>query len=165
MSSPQEAYSRCHKGLTLFSDEPHPRVWFTFHYRNPSRRNPEPLQRSWAHTHNLIGGSQHLPEASQLEVFVGTTNRLGYTMHPRGTSPREHNAPKSNKLLNLQLPRIFVESANRCNKCNGKNTLSGQILLSQIQPKQLMPGRDLRGITKEKHKATPRSRFKDVPLT
>ena len=34
-------------------------------------------------THNLIGGSQHLPKASQLEVFAGTSNRLGYTMHPR----------------------------------------------------------------------------------
>ena len=33
-------------GLTLFSDEPSPKARFTFHYRNPSRRNPEPLQ--WA---------------------------------------------------------------------------------------------------------------------
>ena len=101
MSSPQEAYSRCHKGLTLFSDEPHPRVWFTFHYRNPSRRNPEPLHRSWGTHPQPNWGLLKLPRSVTTRTLRGTTNRLGYTMHPRGTSSWEHNASKSNKLLNV----------------------------------------------------------------
>ena len=84
-------------------------------------------------------------------------------MHPRGTSSWEPYTPKSNKLLKLQLPCITVERTNRCTKCNGKNTLSGQVLLSEIQPNQLMLRRDLRGRTKEKHKETPRSRSKGFP--
>ena len=59
-----------HKGLTLFSDEPHPRVWFTLHYRNPSRRNPEPLQRSWG-THPQL--NRGLP--NQQSVTITTSSK------------------------------------------------------------------------------------------
>ena len=75
-----------------------PRVRFTFHYRNPSRRIRSLYNDLGAHTHNPIGGSQTMPELSQLEVFATPPNRLGYTMHPKDTSSWEHNAPKSNKL-------------------------------------------------------------------
>ena len=117
VSSPQEAYSRCHKGLTLFSDEPHPRVWFTFHYRNPSRRNPEPLQRSWGTHPQLNRGLPNLARSFTTRSLRDTTNRLGYTMHPRGTSSWEHNAPKSNKLLEPSIPRFTEGNSNLCTKC------------------------------------------------
>ena len=90
------------KGLTLFSDEPHPRVRFTFNYRNPSRRNPEPLQQSWGTRPQLNRGLPNFARSFTTRSLRDTTNRLGYTMHPRGTSSWEHNAPKSNKLLKLQ---------------------------------------------------------------
>ena len=45
-------------GLTLFSDEPRTKARSTFDYRNPSRRNPEPLQQAWGTTHKRVGGSQ-----------------------------------------------------------------------------------------------------------
>ena len=109
----------------------------------------KPVQFARAYLHT-IGGSR------------STHNRLGCTMHPRGTSSWEPYAPKSNK-LRTSIPRITVGNSNRCTKCNGKNTLSGQVLLSEIQPKQLMLWRDLRGRTKEKHKATPRSKSKMFP--
>ena len=54
-----------------------------------------------AHTHNSIGGSQNVPKLHNSKSSRHL-NRLGYTMHPRGTSSWEHNAPKSNKLLKLQ---------------------------------------------------------------
>ena len=90
------------QSLTLFSDEPHPRVWFTFHYRNPSRRNPEPLQRCWGTHPQLNRGLPNLTRSFTTRSLRDTTNHLGYTMQPRGTSSWEHNAPKSNKLLELQ---------------------------------------------------------------
>ena len=44
-----------------------------------------------------------------------------------------------------------MENSNRCTKCNGKDTQSAQVLLSQIPPKQLMIGMKMRGRTKEEH--------------
>ena len=61
-----------------------------------------PLHRSWGTYPQLNWGLPNRAEASQLEVFAAPPNRLGYTMHPKGTSSWEHNAPKSNKLLELQ---------------------------------------------------------------
>ena len=72
-------------------------------------------------------------------------------MHPIGTSSREHNAPKSNKLLELQSHESSWRAQPDATNAKGKNTPSGQILLSEIQPKQLMLWRDLGGRTKEKH--------------
>ena len=130
MSSPQEAYSRCHKGLTLFSDEPHPRVWFTFHYQNPSRRNPEPLHRSWGTHPQLNWGLPNLARSFTTRMLRDTTNRLGYTMHPRGTNSWEHNAPKSNKLLNLQTHESSWREQTNATNAKGKTTESGQVLHS-----------------------------------
>ena len=61
-----------------------PRVRFTFHYRNPSRRNPEPLQRSWGTHLQLNRGLPNLARSFTTRSLRDTTNRLGYTMHPRG---------------------------------------------------------------------------------
>ena len=95
MSSPQEAYSRRHKGLTLFSDELHSRVWFTLHYRNPSRRITKPLYTVLgAHTHNSIRGSQIMP-------------KLHNSKSSRHLQPsRVHNAPKRQALWNTMHPRV-----------------------------------------------------------
>ena len=68
---------------------------------------------------------------------------------PKRTSSRALQVPKSNKLLNLSLKRILVENSNRCNRCNGKNTRSAQILHSQIPPKQQMLWGEKRGRTKK----------------
>ena len=55
------------------------------------------------------------------------SNGLGYTMHPRVTSFSNFNLHGSS----------WREQTDATNAM-GKNTLSGQILLSKIQPKQLM---------------------------
>ena len=115
-----------------------PRVRFTFHYRNHSRRNPEPLQRSWGTHPQLNRGLPNLARSFTTRSLRGTTNRLGYTMHPRGTSSWEHNAPKSNKLLEFQSHESSWRAQPDATNAKGKNTLSGQILPSEIQPKQLM---------------------------
>ena len=135
MSSPQEAYSRCHKCLTLFSDEPHPRVWFTFHYRNPSKRNPEPLQQSLGHTPTTKLGAPKFSRSFTTRSLRDTSNRLGYTMHPRGTNSWEHNAPKSNKLFNLHFHESLWGEQTDATNARGKST-SAQILHSQIPTKQ-----------------------------
>ena len=46
-------------GLTLFSDEPHTKARSTFLYRNPSRRNPEPLQQHEAQPTKGLGALNH----------------------------------------------------------------------------------------------------------
>ena len=84
-------------------------------------------------------------------------------MHPRGASSWEPYAPKSNKLLELQSHVSPWATQTYAPNAKGKTTQSGQDLHSQIQPKQLMLEIDLRGRTKEKHKATPRSRSKGFP--
>ena len=103
MSSSQEAYSRCHKGLTLFSDEPHTRFGSppTIGILQGGFRSP--LQLSWGTHPQLNWGLPNSCRSFTTRSLRGTSNRLGYTMHPRGTSSWEHNAPKSNKLLNFDL--------------------------------------------------------------
>ena len=143
MSSPQEAYSRCHKGLTLFSDEPHPRDWFTFHYRNPSRRIPEPFTTLLgAHTHNSIGGSQNVPKLhnrslrgtskpSRVHNAPKRQQALGNTMHPRvtsfSTSIFTYHRRESNPMQLMQEARThevvksFTLKFQPSNKCFGGN--------------------------------------------
>ena len=139
MSSPQEAYSRCHKGLTQFSDEPHPRVWFTFHYRNPLMWNPEPLQRSLGHTPTTQSGASKSPQ-----------HRLG-------------SKDQSNKLTNFHFHESSWREQTDATNAKGKNTLSSQILHSKIQPKQLMLWRDLRGRTRGETHRTPKARSTRFP--
>ena len=66
-------------GLTLVSDESSPKARFTFHYRNPSRRNLEPLQQAWGTTHKRVGGSQ-VPTIFHTKVAAkfSTTRCLGF---------------------------------------------------------------------------------------
>ena len=73
-------------------------------------------------------------------------------MHPRGTSSWEHNAPKSNKLLELQSHVSPWGTQTYAPNAKGKTTQGGQVLHSQIQPKQLMLERDLRGRTRRNTK-------------
>ena len=61
----------------------------------------------------------------------GDHNRLGRPS-TQEEQAQGYQAPKSNKLLNLELPRITVENSNRRTKRNGKGTQSAQVLLSQI---------------------------------
>ena len=63
----------------------------------------------WGTHPQLNRGLPNLPRSFTTRKFRGTTNRLGYTMHPRGTSSREHNAPKSNKLLNFNPTNLHGE--------------------------------------------------------
>ena len=79
-----------------------PRIRFTFHYGNLSRRNLEPLQLSWGTHPQLNQGLPNLVRSFTTRSLRDTSNRLGYTMHARGTSSWKHNAPKSNKLLEFQ---------------------------------------------------------------
>src|SRR5664279_5628944 len=79
--------------------------------------------------------SNKIPKASKAPRQAQPSRALQV---PKRTSSRALQVPKSNKLLNLLLERILVENPNRCNRCNGKNTRSAQILHSQIPPKQQM---------------------------
>ena len=97
------------------------------------------------------------PTSTQQKAPV-THNRLWCTMHPRGTIFWEPYARKSNKLIELHFHVSPWRAQTDAPNAKGQNTLSGHFLLSKIQPKQLMLGRDLKGRTKEKHKETPRSR-------
>ena len=102
------------------------------------------------HTHNLIGGSENLPEASQLEVFAGTSNHLGYTMHPRGTSSWEHNAPKSNKLLELQSHLSpWGAQIDATNAMARTQEVLKSFTLKSHQKQQMLMG-EKRGITKRR---------------
>ena len=71
-------------------------------------------------------------------------------MQPRGTSSWEHNASKSNKLLELQSHISLRGTQIYAPNAKGKTTQGGQVLHSQIQPKQLMLERDLRGRIKRR---------------
>src|SRR5664279_2988206 len=59
-------------------------------------------------------------KSRELPKLRNNNNRLGHSKYPRGTSSRALQVHKSNKLLKLQLPQIFVENSNRCNLCNGQ---------------------------------------------
>ena len=79
------------------------KVWFTFHYRNPSRRKSGAFTTTIrGTTHNGIGGSR---TATSDHTRVSTTTRAFRVQRP-----------KSNKFTSFQLPRILVESTNRCNE-------------------------------------------------
>ena len=130
VSSPQQAYS--------MPQRPHPILWWTTPQRFGSPSTIGILRggirslyttRLGARIHKGIGGSQESP-----------LSHLG-SKDPRVTSSQ------------LSLPRIFVERANRCTKCNGKNTQSVQILLIEIQPKQLAR-EGFERKNKEKHQET-----------
>ena len=60
-------------------------------------------------------------------------------MHPRVTNFSTFNFHESSWREQKYAPNA-----------KGKNTLSGQVLLSKIQPKQLMLWKDLRGRTKRR---------------
>ena len=64
----------------------------------------------WGTHPQLNRGLSNLPRSFTTRSLYDTTNRLGYTMHPRGTSSWEHNAPKSNKLLNVNPTNLRGES-------------------------------------------------------
>ena len=105
-------------GLTLFSDEPHPKVWFTFHYRNPSRWKPESLQQqSGAQPTTGLGAPVRLQVTTK-----GLNHSLG-SNDPRVTSSRTFT---STNLRGESKPM---------HKSNGKSTRSAQVLHSQIPPK------------------------------
>ena len=92
--------SQRHKGSPYSPMNRTTKVWFTFHYRNPSRRKPEPLQQQ--------------PEA-QPTTGLGAPGWLQLTTKVSITTKASRvQRPKSNKFTNFQLPRILVESTNRC---------------------------------------------------
>ena len=73
------------------------KVWFTFHYRNPSRRKSGAFQqRSGAQPTTGLGDSR---TATSDHTRVSTTTRASRVQRP-----------KSNKFTSFQLPRILVES-------------------------------------------------------
>ena len=82
--------SQHHKGSPYSPMNRTTKVWFTFHYRIPSRRKPEPLQQQ--------------PEA-QPTTGLGAPGWLQLT-----TKTSRVQRPRSNKFTNFQFPRILVES-------------------------------------------------------
>ena len=94
--------------------------WFTFHYRNPSRQNPEPLQQQSESQPTTGLGA---PERLQVTTTVSTT-----------TMASRVQRSKSNKLTNFH----FHESSWRAQTDAQKqwqNTRSAQVVHSQIPPK------------------------------
>ena len=67
-------------GLTIFFDEPCPKARLTFHYRNPSSQNPEPLQQSCGTTHKRIGSSQVTTKGPNKPQKALTTKGLKNTV-------------------------------------------------------------------------------------
>ena len=129
-----------------------PRIRFTFHYRNPSRRNPEPLQRSWGTHPQLNRGLPNLARSFTTRSLRGTTNHLGYTMHPRGTSSWYTMHPRVINFSTFNFHESSWREQTNATNARSKTTQGGQVLHSQIQPKQLMLGRDLRGRTRRNTK-------------
>ena len=85
--------SQLHKGSPYYPMNCTTKDWFTFNYRNPSRRNPEPLQqRSGAHTHNWIRGSR--TAISDHKRSQPPQSRLG-SKDPRVTSSQAFNFHES----------------------------------------------------------------------
>ena len=92
-----------HKDFTFFSDEPHHKGLVHL----PLSESFEAEIRSLSTTirgttHNGIGGSR---TATSDHTRVSTTTRASRVQRP-----------KSNKFTSFQLPRILVESTNRCNE-------------------------------------------------
>ena len=56
-----------------------------FHYEVDLMALTKPLHKVGALFHNSIGGSQHSSEATCNKVEAPSTNRLGCSIHPRGT--------------------------------------------------------------------------------
>src|SRR5664279_2288417 len=125
---------------------PPPMRSVTIHYgtfegshRSRTRLGQSP-QLNWrlptiSHELPKLRDSNKVPKASKAPRQQQPSRALQV---PKRTSSRALQVPKSNKLLNLSLERILVENSNRCNRCNGKNTRSAQILHSQIPPNQKM---------------------------
>ena len=71
-------------------------------------------------------------------------------MHPRSISSWEHNAPKIISFSTFNFHESSWREQTYAPNSKGKTTQGGQVLHSQIQPKQLMLGRDLRGRRKRR---------------
>ena len=123
------------------------KIWFTSHYRNPSRRNPEPLQqRSGAQPTTGLGAPEQLQVTTQ--GSQPPHGRLG-SKNPRVTSSQAFN--------------ILVESTNRCNEAMARAQVLKSFTLKSHH-KQLMLMGEKRGRTKKNStNGTPRSRSKGFP--
>ena len=87
----------------------------------------------------LVGGNRNLSQGwgtyPQLNWRLPTNATKGHNATKATKPSRVPMNPREKNLLNFSPSRILTENSNRCTKCNGKNTRSAQILLSQIQPK------------------------------
>ena len=98
--APQRSISTPQR-LTLFSDEPHHKGLVHLPLSESFKAETGAFTTTTrGTTHNWIGGSR----VAILTTKVSTTTKASRVQRP-----------KSNKLTNFQLPRIFVESTNRCN--------------------------------------------------
>ena len=109
----------------------------------------EPVQ-GWGNLHNLIGDSQQYPEAPK-DLRQQKPSRA--PKYLRGTSSRELQVPKSNKLLNFNFHESSWRTQTDATDAMGKNTRSVQVLHSQIPPKQLMLWGEKRGRTRKNTKS------------
>ena len=88
------------------------KVWFTFHYRNPSRRNPEPLQHTWGSTHKRIGGSQapqHLPHKSSKQI--STTRCLCFLVETLGSNTSSEWGGNEERFGEVVDPGLLLQSS------------------------------------------------------
>ena len=127
-----------------------PRDWFTFHYRNPSRRNPEPFNNNPGHNPQWDRG---LPNGFTSDHKGPTTTRASRVQRS-----------KSNKFTSFQLPRILVESTNRCNKAMARVQVLKSLTLKSHQKQLMLMGGEKRKEKEENHTRTPRSRSTRFPL-
>ena len=115
--------SQRHKGSSYSPMNRTTKVWFTFHYRNPSRRNPEPLHNNPRHNPQLDCGlpsGYNRPQRSQPpQRCLGskdprvTSSQTLTSTNPRGEHKPMHNAmARAHKVL-----KFFTLKFQHSNKC------------------------------------------------
>jgi hypothetical protein len=139
-----------HKGFTLFSDEPHHKGLVHL----PLSESFEAEIRSLSTTirgttYNGIGGSR---TATSDHTRVSTTTRASRVQ-----------GHKSNKFTNFQLPRILVESKNRCNEAMARAQVLKSFTLKSHHKQLMLMGGEERKNKEENHTRTPRSRSTRFP--
>ena len=154
------------------------KVWFTFNYRNPSRRNPEPLQqRSGAHTHNRIGGSRtaisdHTRSQPPQRRLGSKDPRVTNSQTFNSTNSRGEHKPMHKVMARAQVLKSFTLKFQHNNKClwgnkrgRTKETTkeSNPSLPNPTKSNYCLWG-EKRGRTKKKnHTGTPRTRSTKFP--
>ena len=123
--------------------------WFTFHYRNPSRRNPEPLQQqSEAQPTKGFGGSRmaisdHKRSQPPQRRLGSKDPRVTSSQSSTSTNPRGEHKPMHKAMARAQVLKSFT--------------------LKSHQKQLMLMGGEERKNKEENHTRTPRSRSTRFP--